>query len=340
SNAPAPAVAVAPARPAPAPPPPTAAAGPTPPAVADAAALQQQWPKIAAALRRQYDRVWARYEEAYQASGINSYRLKSLTSEEISISLEYMAHSTAGSYSAGRPRLRTQDVRFRNRAPGFVILQWGSYRVDTSVTDASQIDAHWDVIGERLVAQYDRELAVADGAVDMAGIDGYRLDRLDANEIALTVEYRVNPMAGAGAPAKTRNAEVRLRNKAPDFRIVKWGSLPVSTAEDDESIPRRPIAIASVTEAQQFWPILRRALERQYADSIRFHPAEALAGAAETGPPATMLIKRHTVTALQGERVGLAITYEVAGTNARSERDATVTLRNAGPAFEVLEWRR
>ena len=54
-----------------------------------------------------------------------------------------------------------------------------------------------------------------------------------------------------------------------------------------------------------------------------------------------MLVKRHAVTALQNEQLTVTITYEVAGGSlARRERDATVTLRNAGPGFEVLEWQR
>lgn len=229
------------------------------------------------------DRVWGRYEEAYQASSIESYTLKSLTPDEISISLDYMAHSTAGSYASGRTRLRTRGVRFRNRAPGFAILQWGTNRVDTSVTDASQIDIHWEVISERVVAQYNRALAIADGAADIAGIDSYRLDRLDAGEIALTIEFRVNPIASGTAQPKSRTVDMRLRNKAPDFRILKWGSLPVS-ATDDEDL---------------------------------------------------------TMTSLLNEQLTVAITYAVSGGGSTERnRDATVTLRNAGLPFEVLEWRR
>ncbi len=107
------------------------------------------------------------------------------------------------------------------------------------------------------------------------------------------------------------------------------------------NLGRARLTFRNADEARQYWPILRRALEQQYAGSIRFRTAESVASAAESSPPAEMSIRRYEITAVDDGALDLALAYEVAGSAAgRHDRQAAVRLRNAGPDFEILDWQR
>lgn len=317
-----------------------APAAPAQPAIADEADLAERWHEISIVLRRQYDATWALSDGSYYLNVIRSYRVIAITADEVTLALDYMTQDNLRGTSAnGYPQLRQAEVRFRNRAPGFAVLQWGDALAESRLADASQFDIHWETIRDGVMAQYDRDFAIADGAFDMAELTAYRVERIDAEEIVLNIDYTAHPIAPAGGHPEVRSAQVRLQNRAPAYRILQWGGLPPVPAGDDGSARRRMV-FADTAEAQQFWPILRRALERQYAAAIRFRPTEAIS-AAESGPPDVMHIKRYDISALEAGQLVVAITYEVAsGGGARRDREATVVLRNEGPGFEILDWQR
>jgi hypothetical protein len=320
--------------------PPQIAPSPTPaePAVTDASALAKRWPEIARALRQQFDRNWARSDNAFHLNTINRYRVDAISADEVSVTLDYMVQDAIVGGANGFSRPRINQVRFRNRAPAFAVLQWGAVPAETPLPDAAQFAIHWETIRDRIMAQYDRDIAIADGAFDMAEIGGFHVEHLGASEIVLVLDYTPNPI---GAMPALRRATVHLENRSPSFRIRRWGDLPVAASTGDDAAPSARMAFAGESDVAQFWPILRRALERQYIDSIRFRPTEGIAGAAETGPPDDMSIKRYTLAALDSELITLAVTYEVAGAGAaRRDRDASVMLRNAGPVFEIVQWQR
>jgi hypothetical protein len=210
---------------------------------------------------------------------------------------------------------------------------------ESRLADKAQFEIHWEQIRDRVMAQYDRDIAIADGAFDMAELTAYHLEKIDAEEIVLGVDYIANPLKSATGQPEARNATLRLRNRAPDYRILQWGGLPPLAAGDDGTALGR-LVFRDADEARQFSPILRRAMERQYATGIRFRPTEAVS-AADSGPPDTMHVKRHEVSALQSGQLTIAVTYEVStGGTAQRDRQATVTLRNEGPAFEIVDWQR
>jgi hypothetical protein len=315
------------------------AAQPAEPAITDEAGLAQRWREISIILRRQYDAGWALSDFAHYLSNLGSYRVESLTADEIALKLDYVVQEISPNGGPGFPRPRQNTVRFRNRAPGFAILQWGKAVAESSLANAAQFDIHWEQIRDRLMAQYDRHVAIADGAFDMAELTAYRLERIDGEEIVLGVDYIANPINAAAGQPEARTARLRLRNRAPDYRILQWGNLPPPVIGDDGAARGR-LVFSDAAEARQFSPILRRALERQYLAGIRFRPTESVA-AADSGPPDTMFVKRHEVTALASGELTIAVTYEVSsGGSTRRDRDATVTLRNEGPAFEIVDWQR
>jgi hypothetical protein len=315
------------------------AAHPAQPAITDEVALAQRWREISIILRRQFDASWALSDFSHYLSNLGSYRIDSITADEIALTLEYVVQEISPNGGPGFPRPRKSQIRFRNRAPDYRILQWGKAVAESRLVDKAQFDIHWEQVRDRIMAQYDRDIAIADGAFDMSDLTAYRLERIDGEEIELRVDYTANLIASASSQPETRTARIRLRNRAPDYRILQWGNLPPLAAGDDGSARGR-LVFRDAEEARQFSPILRRAMERQYAAGIRFRPTEAVS-AADSGPPDTMHVKRHEVIALQSGQLTITVTYEVStGGAAQRDRQATITLRNEGPAFKIVSWQR
>jgi hypothetical protein len=210
-----------------------------------------------------------------------------------------------------------------------------------ALADEAALAERWRDIAIILRRQYDANWAAADGTHFFNSVRSYKVISITADEIAVHLDYMAQDnMRGTSANGfpQLRQAEVRFRNRTPDFRVLQWGNLPPLGPEDDAALSR--VVFRNAEEARQFSPILRRALERQYAATVRFWPAEAIS-TADSGPPDGMHVKRHEVTALQSGQLTIAVTYEVAtGGTGRRDREATVTLRNEGPAFEVLDWQR